>query len=128
MPVEPNCMLRNHLRNSENLVLGLTKVNMQFKRKIANPIVFNEDPAYRKSLPSTTVMPVEPNVMLHNHLQNSENLVLRLTQVNMQFKGKIANPTFFNKDPANRKSLVCSFMCVTGFWSISAKGFRFPGH
>ena len=101
---------------------------MQFKRKIANPTVFNEDPAYRKSLPSTTVMPVEPNVMLHNHLQNSENLVLRLTQVNMQFKGKIANPTFFNKDPANRKSLVCSFMFVTGFWSISAKGFRFPGH
>lgn len=46
----------------------------------------------------------------------------------MQFKGKIANPTFFNKDTANRKSLVCSFMCVTGFWSISAKGFRFPGH
>ena len=79
MPVEPNCMLRNHLRNSENLVLGLTKVNMQFKRKIANATVFNEDPAYRKSLPSTTVMPVEPNVMLHNHLQNSENLVLRLT-------------------------------------------------
>ena len=52
---------------------------MQFKRKIANATVFNEEPASRKSLPSTTVMPVEPNVMLHNHLQNSENLVLRLT-------------------------------------------------
>ena len=52
---------------------------MQFKRKIANATVFNEDPAYRKSLPSTTVMPVEPNVMLHNHLQNIENLVLTLT-------------------------------------------------
>ena len=36
----------------------------------------------------------------------------------MQFKRKIANPTVFNEDPANRKSLVCSFMCVTGFLSI----------
>ena len=100
---------------------------MQFKRKIANPTVFNEDPAYRKSLPSTPAMPVEPNVMLHNHLRNSENLLLGLTQVNMQFKRKIANPTVFNEDPANRKSLVCSFMCVTGFWSISGKGFCSPG-
>ena len=52
---------------------------MQFKRKIANPTVFNEDPAYRKSLPSTPAMPVEPNVMLHNQLRNSENLLLGLT-------------------------------------------------
>ena len=52
---------------------------MQFKGKIANPTVFNDDPANLKSLPSTPAVPVEPNLMLHNHLRNSENLLLGLT-------------------------------------------------
>ena len=52
---------------------------MQFKRKIANPTVFNEDPANRKSFPSTPARLVEPNLMLRNYLRNSENLLLGLT-------------------------------------------------